>query len=195
MVHLSTCASPPRVALADAHSTGMYCTVLQYTVLYCVTPVCILRTKHRAYAYSTCPGVCNCCRPLTLLPAEHGAGGASAPAGCRQGLHPRAAGAGVGAGAGRRRGAGEAAGTIRRRCRRCRRCRPQCPAPADGRRYAPTIARLQIPGTKKVDRLEENLAAVGVKLSEDDVRALEAAVPEGAVAGVRYTNMTTRTFI
>ncbi|PSC71766.1 molybdate transporter 2 isoform A [Micractinium conductrix] len=40
-----------------------------------------------------------------------------------------------------------------------------------------------IPGTKKVDRLEENLAAVGVKLSEDDVRALEAAVPEGAVAG------------
>ncbi len=46
----------------------------------------------------------------------------------------------------------------------------------------------QIPGTKRIKYLEENLAAAHIKLSAEEMRALEEAVPEGAVAGPRYTN-------
>lgn len=45
---------------------------------------------------------------------------------------------------------------------------------------------IPIPGTKKVQRLEENLGAVDVKLSAEDIAAIEKAVPPEAVAGERY---------
>jgi aryl-alcohol dehydrogenase-like predicted oxidoreductase len=44
-----------------------------------------------------------------------------------------------------------------------------------------------IPGTTKVHRLEENLAAVDLQLSDEQLAAIEAAVPEGAVEGERHT--------
>jgi len=43
-----------------------------------------------------------------------------------------------------------------------------------------------IPGTSKIPRLEENLAAADVRLSPDDLAAIAAAVPETAVEGERY---------
>ena len=41
-------------------------------------------------------------------------------------------------------------------------------------------------GTKRRDRLAEALKALDLTLSADDLAALEAAVPAGAVAGGRY---------
>ena len=46
-----------------------------------------------------------------------------------------------------------------------------------------------IPGTKRIPYLEENVGALGVVLSADDVAALEQAVPRDAVAGDRYGDM------
>jgi aryl-alcohol dehydrogenase-like predicted oxidoreductase len=43
-----------------------------------------------------------------------------------------------------------------------------------------------IPGTKRRRWLRENVAALDVALSEDDIAALEAAVPRDAVEGDRY---------
>lgn len=43
-----------------------------------------------------------------------------------------------------------------------------------------------IPGTTKVERLEENAAAVYVELTKEDLQHLEQIVPENAVAGERY---------
>jgi aryl-alcohol dehydrogenase-like predicted oxidoreductase len=43
-----------------------------------------------------------------------------------------------------------------------------------------------IPGTKRIKYLEENVAAADLKLTADDVAAIEAAVPVDAVAGARY---------
>jgi aryl-alcohol dehydrogenase-like predicted oxidoreductase len=43
-----------------------------------------------------------------------------------------------------------------------------------------------IPGTKRVERLEENVAAVDVVLGAEDVRRISAAAPAGAAAGLRY---------
>ncbi len=43
-----------------------------------------------------------------------------------------------------------------------------------------------IPGTKRVMRLEENLGALGVKLSPDDVQRISEMAPVGAGAGPRY---------
>lgn len=43
-----------------------------------------------------------------------------------------------------------------------------------------------IPGTKRKDRLEENVAAVDVSLTPAEVAALQEAVPVGAAAGTRY---------
>ncbi|MBD5830873.1 aldo/keto reductase [Janibacter melonis] len=48
-----------------------------------------------------------------------------------------------------------------------------------------------IPGTKRVRYLEENLAATAVTLTDDDLQALERAVPRDAVAGDRYGDMST----
>ena len=43
-----------------------------------------------------------------------------------------------------------------------------------------------IPGTKRIDRLEENLGAPGVRLTSDDLRRLDEELPPGAAAGTRY---------
>lgn len=43
-----------------------------------------------------------------------------------------------------------------------------------------------IPGTTKVHRLEENLAAAAIQLSPQDIAEIEQAVPAEAVAGDRY---------
>ena len=45
---------------------------------------------------------------------------------------------------------------------------------------------LPIPGTKRQDRLAENLGALAVRLSAADVARISAAVPPGAAAGTRY---------
>jgi aryl-alcohol dehydrogenase-like predicted oxidoreductase len=44
-----------------------------------------------------------------------------------------------------------------------------------------------IPGTTKISRLEENLGAVDVALSADELARIEAAVPETAIEGARYS--------
>jgi aryl-alcohol dehydrogenase-like predicted oxidoreductase len=44
-----------------------------------------------------------------------------------------------------------------------------------------------IPGTKSPRRLEENAAAVDVRLSAADIAALDAALPADGVAGTRYS--------
>ncbi len=43
-----------------------------------------------------------------------------------------------------------------------------------------------IPGTKRRERLEENLGGVDVKLDGQDLERIAAAVPVGAAAGLRY---------
>jgi aryl-alcohol dehydrogenase-like predicted oxidoreductase len=43
-----------------------------------------------------------------------------------------------------------------------------------------------IPGTTKLHRLEENIGGLGVELTREDVRQLEAAASKIAVAGARY---------
>jgi aryl-alcohol dehydrogenase-like predicted oxidoreductase len=44
-----------------------------------------------------------------------------------------------------------------------------------------------IPGTKRVDRLRDNLGALAVELTAEDVALISAAVPPEAVAGTRYS--------
>ncbi|WP_284762836.1 aldo/keto reductase [Arthrobacter sp. efr-133-R2A-63] len=46
-----------------------------------------------------------------------------------------------------------------------------------------------IPGTKKRERLAENLGATAVELSEDDLKRLDELAPAGSTAGARYPNM------
>ncbi|MGW2228535.1 aldo/keto reductase [Streptomyces formicae] len=43
-----------------------------------------------------------------------------------------------------------------------------------------------IPGTRRQSYLEENLAAVAIELSADELAAIDAAAPAGGVAGTRY---------
>lgn len=43
-----------------------------------------------------------------------------------------------------------------------------------------------IPGTRHPDRVEENVAALDVVLSESDLRRIDAAAPKGIAAGERY---------
>jgi len=45
-----------------------------------------------------------------------------------------------------------------------------------------------IPGTKQADRVDQNVAALDVTLSPEDVRRLSAAIPPGAAAGGRYAD-------
>ena len=45
---------------------------------------------------------------------------------------------------------------------------------------------IPIPGTKRKERLEENLGALAVKLSKEEVAELANAFPVGAAAGTRY---------
>jgi len=46
-----------------------------------------------------------------------------------------------------------------------------------------------IPGTKRLAYLEENVGAIDVELTANDLAALEAVVPKGSVAGDRYGDM------
>lgn len=48
-----------------------------------------------------------------------------------------------------------------------------------------------IPGTKKRERLRENLGAVDVELGADELRLLDELAPAGSTAGARYPNMST----
>ena len=43
-----------------------------------------------------------------------------------------------------------------------------------------------IPGTRRQKYLEENLGALAIELSEDELAAIDAAAPAGQVAGTRY---------
>lgn len=43
-----------------------------------------------------------------------------------------------------------------------------------------------IPGTKRRDRLEENVAAAAIHLSPEELAAIEAVAPPGVAAGTRY---------
>ena len=42
------------------------------------------------------------------------------------------------------------------------------------------------PGTRYVKRLDENIGALNVKLSPEEVARMSAAMPAGAAAGSRY---------
>ena len=46
-----------------------------------------------------------------------------------------------------------------------------------------------IPGTTKIGHLEDNVAALEIELTEDDLARLDEAVPVGVTAGDRYTDM------
>ena len=43
-----------------------------------------------------------------------------------------------------------------------------------------------IPGTKRKERFDENLAALKIKLTEKDLKSISEAAPVGAGAGTRY---------
>lgn len=43
-----------------------------------------------------------------------------------------------------------------------------------------------IPGTRRIDRLEANLAAADITLAADELQAIADCFPQGAVAGARY---------
>ena len=43
-----------------------------------------------------------------------------------------------------------------------------------------------IPGTKRIERVDENVAAAGLALSVEEIAALSAALPPGVAAGARY---------
>jgi aryl-alcohol dehydrogenase-like predicted oxidoreductase len=48
-----------------------------------------------------------------------------------------------------------------------------------------------IPGTRHTNYLQENIGAVDVELSDEDLKRLDEAAPVGAAAGERYENMST----
>ncbi len=43
-----------------------------------------------------------------------------------------------------------------------------------------------IPGTRKLDRLDENIGAVAVELTSDDLREIDSAASKITVQGARY---------
>jgi aryl-alcohol dehydrogenase-like predicted oxidoreductase len=47
-----------------------------------------------------------------------------------------------------------------------------------------------IPGTRRVERLEENAAAADIELTDEQLRELDELFPPGAAAGDRYADMT-----
>ncbi|MEA2396862.1 MAG: hypothetical protein QOK25_418, partial [Thermoleophilaceae bacterium] len=46
-----------------------------------------------------------------------------------------------------------------------------------------------IPGTKRIQYLEENAAAADVELTAEDLARIDAIAPRGAAAGDRYADM------
>jgi aryl-alcohol dehydrogenase-like predicted oxidoreductase len=65
-----------------------------------------------------------------------------------------------------------------------KRCTPSQLALAWLRAQGPDI--VPIPGTTSADRLQQNLASVDVCLSAEELRAIEAAAPQGIAQGERY---------
>lgn len=47
-----------------------------------------------------------------------------------------------------------------------------------------------IPGTKRRQKLEENVAAAAITLTRDDLQRIDEAAPKGAASGARYEDMT-----
>lgn len=45
---------------------------------------------------------------------------------------------------------------------------------------------IPIPGTKRIDRLEENMSALNIQLSKDDLDRIERVFPAGSTSGARY---------
>jgi aryl-alcohol dehydrogenase-like predicted oxidoreductase len=45
---------------------------------------------------------------------------------------------------------------------------------------------IPIPGTKRKERIEENVGALSIKLTPQDLARISAAIPAGAAAGLRY---------
>ena len=45
---------------------------------------------------------------------------------------------------------------------------------------------IPIPGTKRIERLEENLGALNVRLTPAEIDRISTAIPIGAAAGTRY---------
>jgi aryl-alcohol dehydrogenase-like predicted oxidoreductase len=50
-----------------------------------------------------------------------------------------------------------------------------------------------IPGTKRVKYLDENIAALNVKLTPEDLRGIDEVIPAGVTAGQRYSEQGMRT--
>ncbi len=48
---------------------------------------------------------------------------------------------------------------------------------------------ITIPGTKRINYLEENIASESVKLTANDLQSIEAIMPAGIVSGNRYPEM------
>lgn len=46
-----------------------------------------------------------------------------------------------------------------------------------------------IPGTKRREYLEENIRALDIRLTREDLERIDAAVPRGAAVGTRYRDM------
>ena len=59
--------------------------------------------------------------------------------------------------------------------------------------WVTTKGFLTIPGTKRVKYVEDNIAAAGMTLSEEDMEQIEAIVPSGTLTGARYDAMTLAT--
>ena len=45
---------------------------------------------------------------------------------------------------------------------------------------------IPIPGTSSIARLQENMRAVDIEVSEQDINRIEQALPKGSVVGERY---------
>jgi len=45
---------------------------------------------------------------------------------------------------------------------------------------------ITIPGTKRINYLEENIASENVQLNKEDLENIEAVMPAGIVSGTRY---------
>jgi aryl-alcohol dehydrogenase-like predicted oxidoreductase len=46
-----------------------------------------------------------------------------------------------------------------------------------------------IPGTKRIQYLEENIGALKIQLSKEDLRRINEVAPKGVAAGERYPDM------
>jgi aryl-alcohol dehydrogenase-like predicted oxidoreductase len=45
---------------------------------------------------------------------------------------------------------------------------------------------IPIPGTKRIERLQENLGALQVRLTPEEAKTIADVIPIGAAAGTRY---------